>query len=272
MHSWSAPRTDAVASSTGPERDQPALAPRSGASAAVTCTTRLLNTGRDDRSCGHGIWASSNSPRSRVHRIHRRDRCRVTASYRSPLRSRRSAAQVQAGLRPAPSMMPRHPSLAQTSYAYGPRPPAHRVNDRRHHRDTCSSPATLSGFVNSRQTYRNQPRRWRGCHGIRQAYALDQDEPARSSTCRRLGKASNTGDQGRRRTGDPSFAQLYLSSPATTDCTAGWYADTERGVEGLNNTNAGYQNTCIPDNRYQADTDVLVVRHVDPAPHERLQI
>lgn len=122
----------------------------------------------------------------------------------------------------------------------------------------------LSVFVNSRQTYRTNQEFARMMESGN--YALDQI----SQSVRLAGYWGkyNTGDQVRRRTGDPSFAQLYLSSPATTDCTAGWYADTERGVEGLNNTNAGYQNTCIPDNRYQADTDVLVVRHVDPTPLE----
>ena len=122
----------------------------------------------------------------------------------------------------------------------------------------------LSVFVNSRQTYRTNQEFARLMESGN--YALDQI----SQSVRLAGYWGkyNTGDQVRRRTGDPFFTELYVSSPATTDCTAGWYAATERAVEGLNNTNAGYQNTCLPDNRYQANTDVLVVRHVDPTPIE----
>ena len=87
----------------------------------------------------------------------------------------------------------------------------------------------LSVFVNSRQTYRTNQEFARLMESGN--YALDQI----SQSVRLAGYWGkyNTGDQVRRRTGDPSFAQLYLSSPATTDCTAGWYADTERGVEAL---------------------------------------
>jgi type IV pilus assembly protein PilW len=57
---------------------------------------------------------------------------------------------------------------------------------------------------------------------------------------------------------------LHTTNIATTDCTAGWYSDVERRIEGLENTNSPYRTTCLPDANYQANTDILVVRHVEP--------
>ncbi|MBT6210678.1 MAG: hypothetical protein HOI35_11740 [Woeseia sp.] len=118
----------------------------------------------------------------------------------------------------------------------------------------------LSVFVNSRATYNTNQEFSRLMENGN--YALD--EISRSLRLAGYWGRNNAGDLIRRRTGDTGFPEIYLSSAATNDCSAGWYANTTRRVEGLENTNSPYGSTCVLDARYQAGTDVLVFRHVEP--------
>ncbi|MBT6273334.1 MAG: hypothetical protein HOI95_04285 [Chromatiales bacterium] len=49
------------------------------------------------------------------------------------------------------------------------------------------------------------------------------------------------------------------------DCEARWYANLFRRVEGLNNSNAAYSTTCVPNTNYLPGTDILVARYTDQA-------
>jgi type IV pilus assembly protein PilW len=118
----------------------------------------------------------------------------------------------------------------------------------------------LSVFVNSRASYRTNQSIGRLLENGN--YALD--EISRSLKMAGYWGRNNSGGLVRGRTGATQSAELWVTTPATNDCTNGWYADVARRVEGLNNTNAPYSTTCLPDTRYQANTDVLVVRHVEP--------
>jgi type IV pilus assembly protein PilW len=119
----------------------------------------------------------------------------------------------------------------------------------------------LSVFSNSRKSYNVNQDIGRMLENGN--FALD--EITRSLQLAGYWGRNNEGSLVRGRTGDGSFTPIATSNDATNDCTAGWYADVSKRIEGLNNTNAPYQTTCIPANRYSANTDVLVVRHVEPS-------
>ena len=52
---------------------------------------------------------------------------------------------------------------------------------------------------------------------------------------------------------------------AINDCAPQWYTTLTNRIEGSDGFNTGYA-PCIPDNRYQAGTDILAMRFVDPTP------
>lgn len=69
----------------------------------------------------------------------------------------------------------------------------------------------------------------------------------------------------RKRKGDTVNGELTVL--ATNDCSAKWYIDLHRPIDGLSNTSAPYDASCLPASlAYRAGTDVLVVRHVDSTP------
>lgn len=125
----------------------------------------------------------------------------------------------------------------------------------------------LGVFVNSRKTYTVNQEVARLLENGN--YALD--EITRSLALAGYWGRNNTSVLVRGRTGDSQFTPIASANPATNDCTAGWYANVGRRVEGLDNTNAAYSTTCVLNARYQAGTDVLVVRHVEPVPVATLQ-
>lgn len=90
------------------------------------------------------------------------------------------------------------------------------------------------------------------------------DEISRSLQLAGYWGQNSDGNSVRGRTGDSAIAPIATGNPATNDCTAGWYATTNRRVEGLNDSNGTYATSCVPNDRYQAGTDVLVIRHVEP--------
>jgi type IV pilus assembly protein PilW len=119
----------------------------------------------------------------------------------------------------------------------------------------------LSVFVNSRQTYKVNQEVARmmenGNYGL--------DEIGRSLKLAGYWGRNNAETLVRRRFAAPEGNGINIAAPATNDCTAGWYANVAVRVEGLNNTNVPYNNTCIPTARYQPNSDVLVIRHVEPS-------
>ncbi len=52
---------------------------------------------------------------------------------------------------------------------------------------------------------------------------------------------------------------------ATNDCAPQWYTNLSNRVQGSDGVNTGYA-PCIPDATYQAGTDILAMRFVDPTP------
>ena len=123
----------------------------------------------------------------------------------------------------------------------------------------------LNVFVNSRQNYTlNQ----------RVARTIENADFALTEVARHLSLAGYWGRfaDGRQvvnrtnRDGDALGTPIHTTNIAVTDCTVGWYSDVQRRVEGLDNTNSPYDTTCLPGANYQANTDVLVVRHVEPVP------
>jgi type IV pilus assembly protein PilW len=118
----------------------------------------------------------------------------------------------------------------------------------------------LSVFINSRKTY-----------AINQGYArmLENGNFALDEISRALQLAGYFGFSSQQslvkgRTGDTAFTPLGDSHAATNECEAGWYADVAKRVEGLDDDNEPWDDTCILDSRYTADTDVLVVRYAEP--------
>ena len=123
----------------------------------------------------------------------------------------------------------------------------------------------LNVFVNSRKTYTlNQV----------VARTIENGDFALTEITRHLNLAGywgkfadgrlviNRTDRDNSATGTP----IHTTNIPAVDCTIGWYGDVERRVEGLDGTNVPYDSTCLPDDRYEANTDILVVRHVEPVP------
>ncbi|MGH8478124.1 MAG: PilW family protein [Gammaproteobacteria bacterium] len=54
-------------------------------------------------------------------------------------------------------------------------------------------------------------------------------------------------------------------TPANNDCSPQWYTNLSNRVEGSNDVNTGYA-LCVPAATYQAGTDILAMRFVDPTP------